>query len=67
LLIADGERLCLQCALFGAQRLELHAQSSTAFIMTDQEMVLNVQRAGYGPITGFALVRGANTYMATRS
>lgn len=67
LLIAEGERLYLQSALFGSQRLELHAQSSTAFFMTDQDMVLNVQRAGDGPVTGFALVRGANTYMATRS
>jgi len=66
LLIAEGERLYLQSALFGAQRLELHAQSSTAFFMTDQNMLLNVQRSGDGPVTGFALVRGANTYMATR-
>lgn len=65
--IAKGERLHLQSPLFGAQRLELHAQSSTAFFMTDQDMVLDVRRAGDGPVTGSALVRGANTYMATRS
>jgi hypothetical protein len=59
--------MCSPSVPFGAQRLELHAQSSTAFLMTDQEMGLNVQRSGDGPVTGFALVRGANTYMATRS
>lgn len=47
--------------------MRVHAQSSTAFFTTDQDRGLIVQHAGDGPVTGFALVRGANTYMATRS
>ncbi|WP_146033463.1 hypothetical protein [Stenotrophomonas sp. VV52] len=64
---AEGERLYLQSDLFGAARMELHAQSPTAFFTTDQDMVLNVTRNAENEVTGFSLVRGASTYQAARS
>lgn len=63
---AEGERLYLQCDLFGARPLELFAQSPDAFFMTAQDMEMKVQRGGDGKVTGFALVRGGTTYPATR-
>lgn len=63
---AEGERLHLQSDLFGAARMELHAQSAAAFFTTDQDMVLNVTRNAENKVTGFSLVRGASTYEATR-
>jgi len=38
-----------------------------AFFTTDQDRGLIVRHAGDGPVTGFAVLGGANTYMATRS
>nr|WP_279158790.1 serine hydrolase [Pseudomonas corrugata] len=64
---AEGERLYLQSDLFGAARMELHAQSATAFFTTDQDMVLNATRNAENKVTGFSLVRGASTYAATRT
>ena len=64
---ADGRRLYLQSDPFGARPMELHAQSATRFFTTEQDMVLNVEPTGDGPVAGFALVRGESTYLATRS
>lgn len=64
---AEGERLYLQSDLFGAARMELHAQSATAFFTTNQDMVLNVTRNAENEVTGFSLVRGASTYQAACS
>lgn len=66
-LIAEGERLYLQSDVLGAGRRELHAQSVSRFFMTEQDMVLNVQRGTDGRTNGFELVSGADKYAATRS
>ena len=63
---AEGERLYLQSDLFGAARMELHAQSAAAFFTTDQDMVLNVTRNAENKVTGLSLARGANVYHAAR-
>lgn len=65
-LTAEGDRLYLQCDLFGAQPLELFAQSPDAFFMTAQDMELKVQRGEDGKVTGFAVVRGGTTYAGKR-
>lgn len=64
--VADGERLYFQSALFGAQRMELFAQSKDAFFMTAQDMSLRFERDRAGTVIGFTLLRGASTYPATR-
>ena len=64
---AEGERLYLQSDLFGAARMELHAQSATAFFTNEQDMVLKVTRNADDKVTGFSLVRSASTFQAARS
>lgn len=66
-LTAEGDRLYLHSPLLGAQRLELFALSPDRFFMTDQDRELQVQRDGDRKVTGFALVRGATSYQATRA
>ncbi|KRD32174.1 serine hydrolase [Lysobacter sp. Root916] len=65
--IADGERLYFQSELFGAQRMELYAEGKDSFFMTAQDMSLRFQRNHDGAVAGFELLRGANTYAATRT
>lgn len=64
--VADGEHLYFQSALFGARRMELFAQAQDAFFMTAQDMSLRFERDRAGAVVGFTLLRGANTYPATR-
>lgn len=66
-IVAEGERLYFQSELFGSRRMQLFAQSRTAFFMTAQDMSIRFDRGGDGAIVGFSLVRGANTYPATRT
>ena len=64
--IAEGDRLYFQSQLFGAKRMELFAESKTSFFMTAQDMSIRFERGNDGAITGFALLRGENTYPAKR-
>lgn len=41
-------------------------ESETAFFMTAQDLPIRVERGGDGPVVGFTLVRGANSYPAKR-
>ncbi|WP_252255487.1 serine hydrolase domain-containing protein [Lysobacter capsici] len=66
-IVADGERLYFQSDLFGARRMELFPESKTAFFMTAQDMAIRFERSKDGAIDGFSLVRGANSYPATRA
>ncbi|GAB3359246.1 hypothetical protein GCM10027430_30870 [Lysobacter tyrosinilyticus] len=66
-IVAEGERLYFQSELFGAKRMELFPESKTAFFMTAQDMSIRFERSGEGAVVGFNLVRGANTYPATRT
>lgn len=66
-IVAEGERLYFQSELFGAKRMELFPESKTAFFMTVQDMAVRSERSGDGAIVGFSLVRGANTYPATKT
>jgi len=65
-IVAEGERLYSQSELFGARRMELFPESKTAFFMTAQDMSIRFERSGDGAVVGFTLVRGANTYPATK-
>lgn len=66
-IVAEGEHLYFQSELFGSRRMQLFAQSKSAFFMTAQDMSIRFDRGGDGAIIGFSLVRGANTYPATRT
>ncbi|TDR41127.1 CubicO group peptidase (beta-lactamase class C family) [Tahibacter aquaticus] len=66
-IVADGERLYFQGDMFGAQRMELFAESKNAFFMTAQDMAIRFERDGDGAVVGFALTRGANTYPAAKT
>lgn len=65
-IIAEGDRLYFQSDLFGAQRMELFAESRTRFFMTAQDMSVVFKRGEDGRVAGFDLLRGANTYVGTR-
>lgn len=65
-IIAEGERLYFQSELFGAKRMELFPESRDTFFMTAQDMSLRFERDGEGKLAGFTLLRGSNTYAATR-
>ncbi len=65
-IIAEGDRLYFQSDLFGAQRMELFAESRTRFFMTAQDMSVAFKRGGDGQVVGFDLLRGANTYVGAR-
>ncbi|WP_084445864.1 serine hydrolase domain-containing protein [Sphingomonas sp. TDK1] len=64
--IAEGDRLYFQSQLFGAKRMEMFAESKASFFMTAQDMSIRFERGNDGAITGFALLRGENTYPAKR-
>ncbi|WP_255367297.1 serine hydrolase domain-containing protein [Dyella sp. OK004] len=66
-IVAEGERLYFQSELFGAKRMELFPESKTAFFMTAQDMSIRFERSDDGAIVGFKLVRGSNTYPATKT
>lgn len=65
--IAEGDRLYFQSDLFGAQRMELFAQSPRTFFMTAQDMTLDFPAANAGRVEGFSLTRGTTVYPATRN
>ncbi|HVJ62266.1 MAG TPA: serine hydrolase domain-containing protein [Tahibacter sp.] len=65
--VAEGDRLYFQSELFGAKRMELFLESRHAFFMTAQDMSVRFEQGGNGEIAGFSLVRGSNTYPATRT
>lgn len=64
--IAEGECLYFQSDLFGPKRMALFAESKHAFFMTAQDMSIRFEQGDKGEIVGFSLVRGSNTYPATR-
>lgn len=66
-IVAEGERLYFQSDVFGSKRMELFAESKTAFFMTAQDMAIRFERDGDGAVVGFSLIRGASTYPATKS
>ncbi len=65
-ILAEGDRLYFQSDLFGAQRMELFAESSTRFFMTAQDMSVAFKRGEDGRVSGFDLLRGAITYVGAR-
>lgn len=64
--VAEGERLYFQSDLFGPKRLELFAESKNAFFMTAQDMTIRFEQNDSGDVVGFSLIRGSNTYPATK-
>lgn len=58
-IIAAGDRLHFQSDLFGAQPMEMFAESQTASFMTAQDMSIRFERGDEGAVTGFSLFRGA--------
>lgn len=64
--VAEGDRLYFQSELFGARRMELFAQSKTEFFMTAQDMAIRFEQDSDGAVSGFALLRGGQSYPATR-
>ncbi|HWU53052.1 MAG TPA: serine hydrolase domain-containing protein [Tahibacter sp.] len=65
-IVAEGDRLYFQSELFGARRMELFAQSKTEFFMTAQDMAIRFEPGSDGTVGGFALLRGGQSYPATR-
>lgn len=66
-IVAEGERLYFQSELFGTRRMELFPVSQSSFFMTEQDMSIRFERGNDGAFAGFTLIRGANTYPATRT
>lgn len=64
--IAEGEHLYFQSALFGPGRMELFSESPTGYFMTAQDMSIRFELADDGEASGFSLIRGANTYAGTK-
>jgi hypothetical protein len=66
-IVAEGKRLYFQSGALGAKRMDLFAESKTAFFLTSQDMSLRFERSVDDTIAGFSLIRGANTYPATKT
>lgn len=65
-IVAEEDRLYFQSDLFGSRRMELFAQSRTEFFMTAQDMAIRFEHDGDGAVSGFALLRGGQSYPAAR-
>lgn len=65
-IIAEEDKLYLQSNLFGARRLEMFAQSDTAFFTVVQDMTIHFVKQADGTVNGFRLFRGTNNFPATK-
>lgn len=64
--IAEGDRLYFQSDLFGAERMELFAQSSTRFFFTAKDMALDFQLDERGRASAFSLLRNGARHTGVR-
>lgn len=64
--IAEGDRIYFQSDLFGAERMELFAQSATRYFMTAQDMTLDFRLDGDGKASAFSLLRNGARYDGAR-
>lgn len=64
--IAEGDRLYFQSDLFGAERMELFAQSNTGFFMTAKDMTLDFQLDESGRASAFSLLRNGARHVGLR-
>lgn len=65
-IIAEGNHLYLQSDLLSAKRLELHRETETSFFLTSPDATVRFETDTKNQLTGFALIKGANTYKAKR-
>lgn len=64
--IAEGDRLYFQSDLFGAERMELFAQSNTRFFFTAKDMSLDFQLDESGRASAFSLLRNGARHAGVR-
>lgn len=63
---AEADRLYLQSNLLSSKRLELHREADSSFFLTVSETTVRFETDTKNKPTGFSLIRGANTYRATK-
>ncbi|MFT5718505.1 MAG: CubicO group peptidase (beta-lactamase class C family) [Oleiphilaceae bacterium] len=65
-IIAGGEHLYFQSNLISAKRVELYRESGSRFFITAPDMTINFELDTQANVTGFDLIKGSNTYPATK-
>ena len=63
---AEADRLYLQSNLLSSKRLELHREADSSFFLTVSDTTVRFETDTKNKPTGFSLIRGANTYRATK-
>ncbi|WP_233080942.1 serine hydrolase domain-containing protein [Rheinheimera soli] len=63
---AEADRLYLQSNLLSSNRLELHREADSSFFLTVSDTTVRFETDTKNKPTGFSLIRGANTYRATK-
>lgn len=65
-IIAEGEHLYFQSNLISAKRVELYRESGSRFFITAPDMTINFELDTQANVTGFDLIKGSNSYPATK-
>jgi CubicO group peptidase (beta-lactamase class C family) len=65
-IIAEGNRLYFQSNLLSSKPLELHPEADSSFFLTVSDTTVRFETDTNNNPTGFSLIRGANTYRATK-
>ncbi|QSX31042.1 beta-lactamase family protein [Shewanella cyperi] len=62
----EADRLYLQCNVLGNKPLELHPEANASFFLTAPDATVRFETDAENKPTGFALLKGVNTYKAQR-
>jgi CubicO group peptidase (beta-lactamase class C family) len=65
-IVAQGEHLYFQCDLISSKRLELHPEADSRFFLTAPDATVLFETDAKNQLTGFSLIKGVNTYPATK-